>query len=116
LEIDILESDSVQTTKVWNTLHKNTSGDGGVPDEQNWPHIADCNTSIVGYWHNYGVLWTPDLLTFFVDEMPVREVKPYPSSHQPVMLILTAGKGGVGGGAPHKHPPTIKVDWVRVWH
>jgi len=61
------------------------------------------------------VLWTPDLLTFFIDKMPVREVKPYPSTNHPVMLIFSAGEGGVGGGAPKKKPPTIKVDWVRVW-
>lgn len=113
-EIDILESDGGYPNWIWNTLHKNTSSDS-LPDEQNWPHIAECNRTMVGEWHDYGLLWTKDLLTFFLDGMPVREVKPYPSTWQPVQLILTAGIGGVGGSPTKTTPPVIRVDWVRVW-
>lgn len=113
-EIDILESDGGYPSWVWNTLHKNTSSDS-LPDEQNWPHIAETNNVMVGEWHNYGVLWTRDLLTFFLDGIPTREVKPYPSTWQPVQLILTAGIGGVGGSPSKTKPEIIRVDWVRAW-
>lgn len=113
-EIDILESDGGYPCWIWNTLHKNTSSDS-LPDEQNWPHVAECNVPMCGEWHDYGLLWTKELLTFFLDGMPVREVKPYESTWQPVQLILTAGRGGVGGSPNKTEPATISVDWVRVW-
>lgn len=113
-EIDILESDGGYPYWCWQTLHKNTSSDG-LPDEQNWPHICESNKVLVGEWHDYGLLWTRELLTFFVDGIPCREVKPYESTWQPVQLILTAGIGGVGGSPTKTDPPIIRVDWVRVW-
>jgi hypothetical protein len=114
-EIDILETDGGKPYDAWNTLHANTSGDGGKPDEMNWPSIAETNTKLIGEWHNYGLLWTQDLLTWFIDGMPVREVKPYPSTWQPVQLILNAAPGGVGGSPTQTHPPINRVDWVRVF-
>lgn len=114
VEIDILESDGGYAYWAWGTLHKNTSSDS-LPDEQNWPHIAETNRTIVGEWHDYGMLWTPDLLTWFIDGIPYQSVKPYESTWQPVQLILTAGRGGVGGSPNKTEPATITVDWVRVW-
>lgn len=114
-EIDILETDGGKPYWAWNTLHKNSSGDG-IPDEQNWPAIAETNSLIIGEWHNYGLLWTEELLTWFIDGIPCREVKPYPGTWKPVQLILNAAPKGVGGSPTMTHPPCTKIDWVRVWH
>jgi beta-glucanase (GH16 family) len=96
-------------------LHQNSSGDGGVPDAMNSNNRHDTNTPLVGYWHNYGLLWTPNQLTWYVDEIPIMSLPPYASTNQPTQLILTAGAGGVNGSPSKTNPPIIKVDWVRVW-
>jgi len=114
-EIDIVETDPGFYNSVWHTLHRNSSGDS-LPDQQNSPVEFDTNTGIVGYWHNYGLLWTQNKLTWFVDEIPVLSLPPYPSTWQPTQLVLTAAPGGVNG-SPSKTPiPVTKVDWVHVWH
>jgi hypothetical protein len=113
-EIDILETDGGYPNWAWGTLHKNTSSDG-LPDAQNENHVNKTNVNICGDWHNYGLLWERELLTWFIDGMPVNSFAPYESTWQPVQLILTAGAGGVGGSPSKTHPPIIKVDWVRVW-
>jgi beta-glucanase (GH16 family) len=114
-EIDIVETDPGYPDSVWCTLHENSSGDT-VPDAQNYPAEVQLNEEVVGYWHNYGLLWLKDELTWFVDEIPVRTLPAYPSTWQPVQLILTAAPGGVNGSPSRTTPPTTHIDWVRVWH
>lgn len=113
-EIDIVETDPGYPYSAWCTLHKNSSGDS-LPDQQNYPAEMKLNTASVGYWHNYGLLWTQAQLTWFIDEIPVLILPPYASTWQPVQLILTASPGGVNGSQSKTLPPITKVDYVRVW-
>ena len=114
-EIDIVETDGGYPNAVWCTLHSNSSGDS-LPDQQNYPARINLNTSALGAWHVYGLLWTQNALTWFVDDIPVLTVPPYASTWQPVQLILTAAPGGVAGSASRTVPPITRIDWVRVWH
>lgn len=120
-EIDILETDPQWGCSAWTTLHQNSSGDGGVADSQNQGVRARklTNTPITGYWHNFSLLWTQTQLTWYIDDIPTQILAPYQSTNQPVQLILTAGAGGVGGSTASSpgqtNPPTIDVDYVRVW-
>lgn len=115
-EIDILETDGGKVNTAWETLHKNTSGDGGVPDEQNWPNEIHMNVSPIGEWHDYGLLWRQEDLTWYIDGIPTLVVKPYESTWQPVQLIFGAAPKGVGGSPTATHPPITQIDWVRVWY
>jgi beta-glucanase (GH16 family) len=114
-EIDIVETDPGSFNAVWCTLHKNTSGDGGVPDGQNNPDQFNVPYPVLGVWHTYGVLWTRDQITWYVDNVKVASVAPYQSTWQPVQLILSAQPGGVNGSPSSVLPPTTEVQWVRVW-
>lgn len=114
-EIDIIETDGGFTTSAWMTLHSNSSGDNGVPDKINSNNRHDTNDTLVGYWHNYGLLWTSTQLTWFIDGIPVMSLTPYASTNQPVTLVLTAAPNGVNGTPSTVNPPETKIDWVRVW-
>jgi Glycosyl hydrolases family 16 len=117
-ELDIIEGDGGYANRAYCSLHKNTSGDGGVADEmnkggRNW---FDTNAPLSKYWHDYGLLWHPNYLTWFIDSVPILTLEPaYPSTNQPTQLILTAGRGGVGGSPSTQEPPQLKIDWVQVW-
>jgi hypothetical protein len=63
-EIDIIETDPETPTTAYLTLHKNTSGDGGVPDQFREPHIIPTPFTLVGQWHTYGLLWTQAYLVY----------------------------------------------------
>ncbi|MBV8101583.1 MAG: family 16 glycosylhydrolase [Verrucomicrobia bacterium] len=114
-EIDIVETDGGSPNSVWCTLHRNSSADS-LPDEQNYPAQINLNTSAIGAWHVYGLLWTQQSVTWFVDDIPVLSVPPYASTWQPVQLVLTAAPGGVNGSMSQTVPPITQIDWVRVWH
>ena len=117
-EIDIMESDPSTPAKVWCTLHSNSSSSGGVKDQQNNPNYYPMPNggSIIGQWHTYGLLWTENALTWYVDNVRIVTLPSYASTWQPVQLILGVGPGGVNGGTSTVLPPTVQVDWVRVWH
>ena len=115
-EIDIIETDPGAPHTVVCTVHKNTGGDGGIPDEQNSPNSATIAGSPLNEWHTYGVLWTPTQVTWYVDNQQVCTASTYPSTWHPMQLILSAHPGGVGGSPSTVTPPATSVGWVRVWH
>ena len=117
-ELDIIETDpgAPYVHDVVTTLHKNSGGDGGVPDEQNWNNNNTIAGSPINQWHVYGCLWTQTQVTWYVDNIQVCTFPAYPSTWQPMQLILGAAPGGVNGSGSVQRPPTTAVDWVRVWH
>jgi beta-glucanase (GH16 family) len=114
-EIDIIETDPGSPNAAFCTLHANSSGDGGVHDDLNNPHCFPINRLILGTWHTYGLLWTQDQITWYVDDDKVATARPFPSTWQPTQLILTAAPGGANGSASTVLPPITQVQWVRVW-
>jgi len=114
-EIDIIETDPGSPNVAFCTLHANSSGDGGVFDELNNPHRFSIDRPVLGAWHTYGLLWTQDQITWYVDDVEVARARPFPSSWQPMQLVLTAAPGGVNGSASTVQPPITQVQWVRVW-
>ena len=114
-EIDIIETDPGYPEAAFCTLHANSSGDGGVFDELNSPHRFSLNRPLLGTWHTYGLLWTQDQIIWYVDDVEVAKARPFPSTWQPVQLILTSAPGGTNGSASTVLPPITQVQWVRVW-
>jgi beta-glucanase (GH16 family) len=114
-EIDVIETDGKFPYTAVCTLHKNTSGDGGVPDQINQPNNFLLNRKLLGGWHTYSVLWTTNQVTWYVDNIKVATTAPFQSTWQPVQLILTASPKGVNGSSSTVLPPTTQVKWVRVW-
>ena len=117
-EIDVIETDPgpAYAHTVVTTVHKNSSGDGGIPDEQNPNNNNRIPGRAINEWHTYGVLWTQAEVTWYVDDVKVCTYPAYPSTWHPMQLILSAHPGGVNGSAPTGTPATTTVDWVRVWH
>lgn len=120
-EIDIIETDSGNPTTIYQTLHSNTGGGGGVADQYNqgkgsnvWnPTVT--GGQVLGQFHTFGVLWTPTAVTFYYDNKPAVTMPPYANStQQPMFLILSAQPGGILK-SPAVQPVTTVVDFVRVW-
>jgi beta-glucanase (GH16 family) len=114
-EIDIIETDPGLPDAAFCTLHKNTSGDGGVTDEQNDPARFPLPFPMIGTWHTYGLLWTREEIIWYIDNFKVASARPFASTWQPAQLILSAAPGGANGSASTVLPPTTQVQWVRVW-
>jgi beta-glucanase (GH16 family) len=114
-EIDIIETDPGSPNTAFCTLHSNTSGDGGVPDQLNEPHAFALACPVIATWHTYGLLWTREQITWYIDNVKVASARPFASTWQPAQLILSAGPGGANGSASTVLTPVTQVQWVRVW-
>jgi beta-glucanase (GH16 family) len=115
-EIDVLETDPRYPNTAFCTLHKNSSSDV-MPDAQNNPDYFPMPNagSVFGQWHTYGVLWTRSTIAWYVDNVKVATVPSYPSTWQPVQLIISAQPNGITGSSSNVLPPITQVQWVHVW-
>ena len=66
--------------------------------------------------HTYGMLWTPDTTTFYVDKVAVMQLATPASWNQPMYMILNLAIGGWGGPIDSNGlPAQMNVDYVRVY-
>lgn len=74
----------------------------------------------VAAFHDYGVDWTPDTLSFYIDRHRVMQ-RPTPSDmHQPFYMIVNLAIGGAGSwpGAPDantRFPAQMTIASIRAW-
>lgn len=68
-------------------------------------------------FHLFGVLWTPEQLTWFVDGVEVKHYPTPPDMHKPMFMIvnLAVGNPWPGQPGPDFHPATLAIDYIRVW-
>jgi hypothetical protein len=76
-------------------------------------------------YHTWGVLWTPDSITFFCDRVPHRSIPTSPryDFFGPLYMVLSLGVGGdwpenppnSGTDAATPDEPYMDVDYIRVW-
>jgi beta-glucanase (GH16 family) len=67
-------------------------------------------------FHTYGMLWTPTLTTFYVDQLAVMQINTPLSWDKPMALIINLALGGWGGPVDADGLPTqMKLDYVRVY-
>ena len=114
-EIDVLEGrgqrpgDVVMTThwRIFETQKIHTCGfDFTVPDA-------------VTAFHDYGVLWQPDRITYFIDRKPVADIKPPVSFLEPMYMIVNLAMGaksfpGVGFVGTDT-PETVAFEIDRIY-
>ena len=122
-EVDIMEypcdSTEVYGTIHWTegpdlTLHSDSSADS-APADDFWEDFD------VSDWHTYAVKWTPETITWYVDEQEYKtfsitndEMKEF---HKPFYLLLNLAVGGDWPGNPDDtdFPNSMYVDYVRVY-
>lgn len=120
-EMDIMEEVGVVPNEVSSSLHAR----GHYHVENTQVTAARMLPGAEGEFHTYAMEWTPDLITTFVDGVPLLTYAndgtgdrnwPY---HNPFYLILNLAWGGDWGGMrgvdESALPVTMKVDYVRVF-
>ncbi len=120
-EIDIMEYVGYQPDIVHATVHT-TSGSGGNGDGSSMS-LPTCEEE----FHNYGMIWTEDALTFYIDSTDniihiyspaVKTAENWPFD-QSAFFILNIAVGGNWGGLEgidnSIFPQSLEVDYVRVY-
>lgn len=115
VEVDIIEYvktkiDTAFFTAHWDGYGKYAKKDGiGIK----YPSIND------GQWHTYGLLWTADKYSYYLDgKLMHTKTAPVPISQTNEYIILSAEIGLWGGGdnmSSEILPASFEVDYVRVY-
>ncbi len=76
-------------------------------------------TDVTAAFHNYGLQWTPNSLTFYFDGTPTYTVTDANAIAQSanMYMLLNLAVGGWPGEPPSwaSFPTSYQADWVRVW-
>lgn len=108
-EIDILEAHGSETDVAHTSLH-----DVALPNGQtgNTVYVPGASTS----FHTYGLLWTAQYLTWYIDDLQVYQLATPADLNQPAYIVLNLPIGGVGGTVdPNNMPSGYAIDYVRAY-
>ncbi|MGO9111038.1 MAG: autotransporter-associated beta strand repeat-containing protein [Thermoguttaceae bacterium] len=104
-----------------------TDSSGNAASLGNGDHYAGVGDLTQGF-HNYGMLWTPTSVTFYIDGIvqstitdPTAIANLVKSGGGPMYLLIDNSGGGSWPGVPSESQwpdgtaSTLQVDWVRAW-
>jgi beta-glucanase (GH16 family) len=106
-EIDIVEWIGVDPNRLLLTAHGPENGGSMTLKRFRRPEA----------FHDYGLLWTPERLVWYVDRRAVRTVEGH-HLHRPMYILLNLAVGGWDGNDkedPAAFPATLRVDYVRCF-
>jgi beta-glucanase (GH16 family) len=116
-ELDVFEGQGAEPNVFYGTIHRNSSGDYGIADQQNDNNYQDQPSDIASDWHTYGMLWTSSQITWYLDGRALMSAPTYDSTNQPMYLLLQMWTGGWMGDPNSTTPDLLEtqVDYVDVW-
>ena len=112
-ELDVLEMLGDRPSRLYFTAHtqfKEANRNTGVS------HVADAEDTSVAF-HRYGVNWTADQLTWFIDGKQVATEPTPRDMHKPMFLLVNLAVGGHWPGVPDestRFPAQMVVAWVKA--
>lgn len=110
-EIDVLEINGQEPNTVIFSNHYLENGDH---QSKSMPYAGP---DFSADFHTFGVLWQPDKLTWYVDEIELYSTTVGVPS-QPMFLVATLAVGGTWFGSPDsstEFPGQYVIDYIRVW-
>ena len=112
-EIDVLEVVGGQPTLMVTTTHSANAAGGDVPSGLRTT-LADAATK----FHNFGVLWTPERIVYYIDRVPVAQLATPAGVDKPMYMLLNLAIGGRMAGPPDASTPlpsSFDIDWVSAY-
>lgn len=110
-EIDIVEVLGHAPDRLFMNLHTTIEADATPLASR---RTADLSTG----FHDYGLSWRPDRITWFFDGEPIRTAPTPADMHAPMHLKLTLAIGGDWPGPPDattRFPAELVIDHVRIF-
>jgi len=107
-EIDVLEALGSAPYEVYNALHSPAVPGAGMTNFMPNP----------GGYHTYGMMWTAQKVTFYIDGAEVYWTDTPSDMHGPMYMIVNLAVGGNWAGSPDgttPWPAEMKVDYVRAY-
>ena len=116
-EMDVFEGQGSEPQAFYGTIHRNSCGCYGVPNQQNGNNWQPAGVDLTAGFHTYGMLWTDTQVSWYLDGRLLHSAAPYDSLNQPMFLLLQMWTGGWTEGIDATTPDVLEteVDYVRVW-
>jgi serralysin len=109
-EIDVLEQVDNPATNIFSTVI-----DSGQPNQQGSVNVGDTSTG----FHDYGVLWTPQTITFYFDGRQLFTTPTPADMNSPMYMIMNLALGGSWAGSVNANTnwalANMKIDYVRAY-
>lgn len=108
-EIDVMEARGAPAYAVhvhWSEGGATRSSGCDIP-------LSDGSTA----FHSYGVLWTPEVIAFYLDRFPVAWMRTKPGFDRPMYMIANLAVGGWAGDtdASTPLPANYAIDRIAAW-
>lgn len=108
-EIDVFEVNSSSPNVINMTVHDKSLANKSVSSAAYLPDAA------TGF-HNYGVLWTAETITFYLDGVAVYQIPTPDKMHEPMYMLVNLAVGGWAGDVDNSNLTTaLKVDYIRAY-
>ncbi|MBB2971865.1 beta-glucanase (GH16 family) [Mesorhizobium sp. RMAD-H1] len=109
-ELDVVEMIGQQPNTLHHTAHSGATGEH--TQDRSTVHVADTEG-----FHTYGVLWTPETLTWYVDGTEVASTDTPEDMHEPMYMIANLAVGGLAGAPADglATPGEMKIDYIRAY-
>jgi beta-glucanase (GH16 family) len=113
-EIDVMEGRGEQPGDLVMTTHWRIPATGKVDSCGFDFSVPDAST----HFHDYGVLWRPDRLVYFIDRKPVSDIRVPVGFDDPMYMIVNLAMGskyfGGVGGVDAESPVTVAFEIDRI--
>ncbi len=118
-EIDIIEAIGDRTTTANHAYHTQNDSDGnGVTDSIISDEFRATIPDFSADFHRYSVEWTPESITYMVDDRITGEVRGERVSQEQMYIIMNLAVGGFFPGPADEttpFPASFDIDYVRVF-
>lgn len=111
VEIDVMEYASGQG----DVVHMNVHWNGYKESHRSSPFDVWVPRLRQNPWHVFGVEWTTQGYTFYVDGRRAWSTTDAPSDAQQYIILSVEIDRWAGDVSKARLPQEVKVDWVRVW-
>lgn len=109
IELDVLEAKGGSPNTINMSSH-DPSYTGGQTGSTAF--VADAATA----FHNYGLLWTADTVTWYIDGTAVYQIATPADMNTPMYMLIDLAVGGWAGAAdPSNMPTSMKIDYVHAY-
>jgi hypothetical protein len=95
------------------TVHTGTNFYGGSPGQDNYLQVWSNQPSMTTGYHTYGVMWTPQYITFYFDGIETGQLPTPPDMHQPMYLLADLAMQALSEVT--SDPKHFNIDYIRVY-
>ncbi|MDE2487267.1 MAG: family 16 glycosylhydrolase, partial [Alphaproteobacteria bacterium] len=108
-----VEADITENTAAQNPFDF-VRGYGGAGNAAAFSNVL--KTGDITGFHTYGMLWTPQTITFYYDDQAVFSAPTPATWTNPMYLIANLAIGGFGGNPdPTKFPAQMQIDYIHAY-